>query len=89
MPCIDLIESCDACDDARELCVDSQRGMGFPPALIKVQGPFAGELRGPPKSWLRLSEIVELISMSALAVYANILADATGVEEADETFGQV
>jgi hypothetical protein len=32
---------------------------------------------------------VELISMSALAVYANILADATGVEEADETFGQV
>ena len=36
---------------------------------------------------LRQSEIVELISMSALAVYANILADATGVE-ADEMFGQ-
>ncbi len=37
---------------------------------------------------LRQSEIVELISMSALAVYANILADATGVEN-DEMFGQL
>jgi uncharacterized peroxidase-related enzyme len=37
---------------------------------------------------LRQSEIVELISMAGLAVYANILADATGVE-ADEMFGQL
>jgi uncharacterized peroxidase-related enzyme len=37
---------------------------------------------------LRQSEIVELIAMSALAVYANILADATGVED-DEMFGQL
>ncbi|MEP6504322.1 MAG: carboxymuconolactone decarboxylase family protein [Betaproteobacteria bacterium] len=36
---------------------------------------------------LRQSDIVELISMSALAVYANIVADATGVE-ADPMFGQ-
>jgi uncharacterized peroxidase-related enzyme len=37
---------------------------------------------------LRQSEIVELISMSALAVYANILADAMGIE-ADEMFGRL
>jgi uncharacterized peroxidase-related enzyme len=37
---------------------------------------------------LRESEIVELISMSALAVYANIVADATAVEN-DDMFGQV
>ena len=36
---------------------------------------------------LRQSEIVELIAMAGLAVYANILADATGVE-ADTMFGQ-
>ena len=36
---------------------------------------------------LRESEIVELISMSALAVYANIVADATAVPP-DEMFGQ-
>ena len=29
------------------------------------------------------TEIVEVISMSALAVYANILADATGVADDD------
>jgi uncharacterized peroxidase-related enzyme len=34
------------------------------------------------------SEIVELISMSALAVYANIMADATAVEN-DEMFSQL
>ena len=37
---------------------------------------------------LRESEIVELISMSALAVYANIVADATAVEP-DDMFGQL
>lgn len=37
---------------------------------------------------LRESEIVELISMSALAVYANIVADATAVDN-DEMFGQL
>jgi len=36
---------------------------------------------------LRQAEITELIAMAGLAVYANILADATGVE-ADEMFGQ-
>ena len=34
------------------------------------------------------AEIVEVISMSALAVYANILADATGVAD-DEMFQTV
>ena len=37
---------------------------------------------------LRQSEIVELISMSALAVYANIVADATAVDS-DDMFGQL
>lgn len=37
---------------------------------------------------VRESEIVELISMSALAVYANIVADATAVDN-DEMFGQL
>lgn len=36
---------------------------------------------------LRQSEIVELISMSALAVYTNIMSDATGVAP-DPMFGQ-
>lgn len=36
---------------------------------------------------LNQSEIVELVSMSALAVYANIIADATGMP-ADEMFSQ-
>jgi len=34
---------------------------------------------------LKQSEIVEIIAMSALAVYANIIADATGMED-DEMF---
>ena len=34
---------------------------------------------------LKTSGVMELISMSALAVYANILADATAMEE-DEMF---
>ena len=37
---------------------------------------------------LRESDIVELISMSALAVYANIVADATAVPP-DEMFNQL
>ena len=37
---------------------------------------------------LRESELVELISLSGLAVYANIMADATAVP-ADEMFGQL
>lgn len=37
---------------------------------------------------VRESEIVELISMSALAVYANIVADATAVEN-DDMFTQL
>ena len=37
---------------------------------------------------LRQSDIVELISMSALAVYANIVADATAVDS-DDMFGQL
>jgi uncharacterized peroxidase-related enzyme len=40
------------------------------------------------KHGLSESEIVELISMSALAVYANIVADATAVEP-DEMFDQL
>jgi hypothetical protein len=36
---------------------------------------------------LQRSEIVELIAMSALAVYANIIADATGVDP-DAMFDQ-
>lgn len=39
------------------------------------------------KHGLSQSEIVEVISMSGLAVYANIMADATGVN-ADEMFSQ-
>ena len=34
------------------------------------------------------SEVVEMIGMSALAVYANIIADATAMEQ-DEMFGQL
>ena len=37
---------------------------------------------------LRESELVELVSMAALAVYANIVADATGVPP-DEMFDQL
>ena len=37
---------------------------------------------------LKQSEIVEIIAMSALAVYANILADATAME-ADEMFASI
>jgi uncharacterized peroxidase-related enzyme len=37
---------------------------------------------------LSQSEIVEVIAMSALAVYANIIADATAVED-DEMFAEV
>jgi alkylhydroperoxidase family enzyme len=37
---------------------------------------------------LKQSEIVELIAMSALAVYANIIADATAME-ADEMFSTI
>ena len=37
---------------------------------------------------LKQSEIVELIAMSALAVYANIIADATGMEP-DEMFEKI
>jgi len=40
------------------------------------------------KQGVRESEIVELISMSALAVYANIVADATAVEN-DDMFSQL
>ena len=36
---------------------------------------------------LTTAEIVEVVSMSALAVYANIIADATGVEN-DDMFAQ-
>ncbi len=36
---------------------------------------------------LRQAEITELIAMAGLAVYANIIADATGLEP-DEMFGQ-
>ena len=35
---------------------------------------------------LKQSEIMEVVAMSALAVYANIIADATGMEP-DEMFG--
>jgi hypothetical protein len=35
----------------------------------------------------RLRSLVELIAMSALAVYANIIADATAME-ADEMFAK-
>ena len=34
------------------------------------------------------SQIVEIVAMSALAVYANVIADATAVDD-DEMFGQV
>ena len=37
---------------------------------------------------LKQSEIVEIIGMSALAVYANIIADATAMEP-DEMFGSI
>ena len=37
---------------------------------------------------LNQAEIVEAIGMSALAVYANIMADATGIAD-DEMFSQV
>jgi uncharacterized peroxidase-related enzyme len=40
------------------------------------------------RNGLEQSEIVEVIAMSALAVYANILADATGME-ADAMFDQL
>jgi uncharacterized peroxidase-related enzyme len=40
------------------------------------------------KHGLRESELMELVSMSALAVYANIVADATAVPS-DDMFGQL
>jgi uncharacterized peroxidase-related enzyme len=52
------------------------------------QSLSADDFQGLRAHGLRQSEIVELIAMSALAVYANILADATGME-ADEMFGQL
>jgi uncharacterized peroxidase-related enzyme len=56
-------------------CASDPQGLGEPDfAALRAHG-------------LRTSEIVELISMSALAVYANIVADATAVEN-DEMFGQ-
>jgi len=37
---------------------------------------------------LKQSEIVEIIAMSALAVYANIIADATAMDD-DEMFAGI
>jgi uncharacterized peroxidase-related enzyme len=48
------------------------------------EADFAGLVR----LGLSQAEIVEAISMSALAVYANILADATGIAD-DEMFSQL
>ena len=74
MPHIDMIEPQDASEEIRGLYVDFQRRMGFPaaPSFIKSQGH---------------SLVVEPIAMAGLAVYADILADATGME-ADEMFGR-
>ena len=41
----------------------------------------AGDFEALKRAGLTDTEIVEVISMSALAVYANILADATGVSD--------
>jgi hypothetical protein len=37
---------------------------------------------------LKESEILEIIAMAALAVYANIIADATGMDD-DEMFNKI
>ena len=47
----------------------------------------AGDFALLRKHGLRESEITELVAMSGLAVYANIMADATAVEP-DSIFGQ-
>lgn len=50
------------------------------------QGLVAADFDKLRKQGLKHSEIMEIIGMSALAVYANIIADATAME-ADEMFG--
>jgi len=52
------------------------------------QGLTTQDFDGLKAHGLRQSEIVELIAMAGLAVYANILADATGMQ-ADAMFGQL
>jgi uncharacterized peroxidase-related enzyme len=49
------------------------------------QSLTAGDYAGLRSYGLSDKEILEIISMAGLAVYANIIADATGME-ADETF---
>jgi uncharacterized peroxidase-related enzyme len=51
------------------------------------QSLSAEDFAGLKEHGVRQAEIMELIAMAALAVYANILADATGME-ADEMFSQ-
>ena len=52
------------------------------------QGVTEADLQPLHMHGLGMSEIVELISMAGLAVYANIMADATGAEP-DEMFDEV
>ena len=56
----------------------------FPQPQSLVEEDFE-RLRG---HGLKQSEIVEVIAMSALAVYANIIADATAMSS-DEMFDKV
>ncbi len=51
------------------------------------QGLTDGDFDGLRRHGLAQSEIMEVISMAALAVYANIIADATGMPS-DEMFTQ-
>jgi uncharacterized peroxidase-related enzyme len=78
----------------------ADRMTNFSPAKVKDMVEFGLKCSRAPQSLseldfqrlrghgLREPEILELISMSALAVYANIMADATGVEP-DAMFSQL
>ena len=47
-----------------------------------------GDFEALRRHGLKQSEIMEVIAMSAFAVYANIIADATAMEP-DEMFGTI
>lgn len=81
MPHIPTLEPESAPKEVVEVYLDFQRRMGFPapPNFIKTQGHSLAAARG---TWGVVQNVLA-VSMSALAVYANIIADATGMP-ADE-----
>ena len=52
------------------------------------KGMTEGDFEQLRRHGLKQSEIIEVIAMSAFAVYANILADATAMEP-DQMFGTI